>query len=190
MAPAGSVCAGGAVAVADPNKTRSRVTAVLLSGVVLAGTIMTGGCRGSPTGSSSFIALHRPACRHFLAAANKKGVDLLADGGVGKHARRGRRSDQEKPMSIDAMVASAAGGQERSQAAQAYYERRKEALIAWSEERQGRDLCERCRRARKVHQNRLVFETAVDVNQQPVLHTYCTHAYDAVFRIYCCSLYC
>ncbi|CAN0015383.1 unnamed protein product, partial [Ectocarpus fasciculatus] len=37
-----------------------------------------------------------------------------------------------------------------SQAVQSYYERRREAMGAWTEERRGRDLCERCRRAREM----------------------------------------
>jgi len=38
----------------------------------------------------------------------------------------------------------------QTQTARAYYERRREALGAWTEERRGRDSCPRCRRARKV----------------------------------------
>ncbi|CAM9948217.1 unnamed protein product [Ectocarpus sp. 4 AP-2014] len=37
-----------------------------------------------------------------------------------------------------------------SQAVQSYYERRREAMGAWTEERRVRDLCERCRRAREM----------------------------------------
>ncbi|CAM9859729.1 unnamed protein product [Pylaiella littoralis] len=38
----------------------------------------------------------------------------------------------------------------RSKAARAYYDRRREAMGAWAKERRGRDLCEKCRRARKM----------------------------------------
>lgn len=41
----------------------------------------------------------------------------------------------------------------RSETARAYHERRRKALGAWTEERRGRDLCERCRRARKVQRS-------------------------------------
>ncbi|CAN0260249.1 unnamed protein product, partial [Ectocarpus sp. 13 AM-2016] len=42
------------------------------------------------------------------------------------------------------------GNDAPSQAVQTYYERRREAMGAWTEERRGRDLCERCRRAREM----------------------------------------
>ncbi|CAM9292290.1 unnamed protein product [Ectocarpus sp. 6 AP-2014] len=49
-----------------------------------------------------------------------------------------------------ACAAREIGNDAPSQAVQSYYERRREAMGAWTEERRGRDLCERCRRAREM----------------------------------------
>ncbi|CAM9572980.1 unnamed protein product [Ectocarpus sp. 12 AP-2014] len=49
-----------------------------------------------------------------------------------------------------ACAAREIGNDAPSQAVQTYYERRREAMGAWTEERRGRDLCERCRRAREM----------------------------------------
>ncbi|CAB1115617.1 unnamed protein product [Ectocarpus sp. CCAP 1310/34] len=49
-----------------------------------------------------------------------------------------------------ACAAREIGNDAPSQAVQSYYKRRREAMGAWTEERRGRDLCERCRRAREM----------------------------------------
>lgn len=143
-------------AAADRKKTITRV--VLLQSVILAGTTMTGSgsvtgsgggsvaCKGWSAGSLSSALLLRPAHTPFLAAKRKGLVGLP----LGIARQEEERTPADQPVAIE-MVAST--GRERSKAAQqAYHERKREALSAWSEERQGRDLCERCRRARKVRQ--------------------------------------
>lgn len=126
---------------------------LLLQSVILAGMTMTSSGSGNNVGrtgwsaaSLSFVSSRRPASApFFLASRKKRGLEgLLTADDIA--VRREARTRQ--PLSVD-MVAPAAG-LEGSPAAQAYHERKREALSAWSEERQGRDLCERCRRARKV----------------------------------------
>lgn len=152
MSPAGLIC--GRVVVADC-KTR---LVLLLEGILLFGTMMSGGssdsvaCCWSAAGSFSFVALHRPAYTRFLAA-RKRG---LGDGGIARQERTGPSVSIEMMVDAGDAAVVASAGRERSQAAQAYYERKRQSLSAWSEERRGRDLCERCRRARKVRQSRLV----------------------------------
>lgn len=154
---------GRSAAVFSDRKTSVQAV-VLLRGVLLAGMVMTTsgngsgptgrgmGCKGWSASSSYFIPSLRPTYTPSLAAAGKKSLGLLAAAGdsIGT-TRWEERTDQtvsaETEMEVE-MVASA--GRAASQAARAYYERKREALNAWSEERRGRDLCERCRRARKV----------------------------------------
>eukprot|EP00752_Nemacystus_decipiens_P012633 g11189.t1 len=120
--------------------------------IILAGMAVSSSGSGSvgrkrwSAGSFGFVnSLHRTRHAPFCAPShpNRGQLRRRPAGGIA----RGKK-DTHQPVSAE-MVASD-GGEGGSPAAQAYYERKREALSAWSEERRGRDLCERCRRARKM----------------------------------------
>ena len=148
MCPAGSMRGREAVADCKTRRVVFLLQSVILGLVSSSSSSSSSSVRGSwSAGSfSSFVSSHRPAYTTFLAS-KRRGVGLLAAGDI---VAREERTDQSL-VSAETAVASSAGP-EGSRAAQAYHERKREALSEWSKERRGRDLCERCRRARKVRQ--------------------------------------
>lgn len=123
---------------------------VSYNGVLCSGVAGQRGNIAPPLGRAAVVSSN--VMKHSLAPAT---------GATQRKRRRWRAAPAALGAGAPGETVAAIGvGKERSdggsliappsKVAQAYYERKREAMRDWTQERQSRDLCARCRRARQV----------------------------------------